>query len=138
MSHVRNLFHNGPGHPSSPSPSPAFVATAPEFAGKPFVSKEFAPSLAAVPPIALQRPVPEFSVEEARILPEHRLVCYTDPHSPAADRFRYLRMRLREAWSAGKLKRILITSSLPHEGKSTARLNWRPRYLRGADARFCW
>jgi tyrosine-protein kinase Etk/Wzc len=32
-------------------------------------------------------------------------------------------MRLRELWSAGKLKKILITSPLDHDGKSTVILN---------------
>jgi capsular exopolysaccharide synthesis family protein len=32
-------------------------------------------------------------------------------------------MRLREPWSAGKLKRLLVTSPLSHDGKSTVVLN---------------
>jgi capsular exopolysaccharide synthesis family protein len=62
-------------------------------------------------------------VENAEILPEARLVFHTDPHSPGADRYRLLRMRLRELGSSGKLKTLLITSPLPHEGKSTVCLN---------------
>ena len=52
-----------------------------------------------------------------------RIVFQTEPTSPAADRIRYLRMRLREPWEAGKLKTVLITSPLAHEGKSTITLN---------------
>jgi len=55
--------------------------------------------------------------------PECRLVVHTDPRSPAADRFRYLRIRLREPWQTGKLKSVLITSALPRDGKSTVALN---------------
>jgi len=62
-------------------------------------------------------------VENAEILPETRLVFHTDPRSPGADRYRLLRMRLRELGSSGKLKTLLITSPLPHDGKSTVCLN---------------
>jgi capsular exopolysaccharide synthesis family protein len=48
---------------------------------------------------------------------------HTDPRSAAADRFRFLRMCLRELWNAGKLKSLQITSPLPQEGKSTIALN---------------
>ena len=53
----------------------------------------------------------------------NRLVFHTDPHSVAAERFRLLRMRLQERWKARKLKTLLITSPLPHDGKSTVALN---------------
>ena len=52
-----------------------------------------------------------------------RVVFHTDPTSAAADKFRLLRMRLRECWAAGQLKSVLITSPLPGEGKSTTALN---------------
>ena len=53
----------------------------------------------------------------------NRLVFHTEPHSVAAERFRLLRMRLQERWKARKLKTLLITSPLPHDGKSTVALN---------------
>lgn len=62
-------------------------------------------------------------VEVARAGTESRVVFHTDPGGPGADRFRYLRMRLREAWEAGKLKSLVITSALPQDGKSTISLN---------------
>lgn len=61
--------------------------------------------------------------EEVVITPESRLVYYTDHHSPAADRFRMLRLRLQLIWITGKLKKILITSPLPGDGKSTVSMN---------------
>lgn len=66
---------------------------------------------------------PEIPVEEVCVGPECRIVFYTDPRSPGADRFRFLRMRLREIWNAGKLRSLLITSPLPGDGKSTIALN---------------
>jgi len=65
----------------------------------------------------------DFPVMEARPRPETRLICHTDPRSAAADRFRYLRMLLREPWSAGKLKKLLIAGALAHDGKSTITMN---------------
>lgn len=52
-----------------------------------------------------------------------RVVFHTDPNGAAADRFRLLRMRLRDCWAAGKLQSVLVTSPLPGDGKSTTALN---------------
>lgn len=60
---------------------------------------------------------------EVQVLPESRIVMHTDPRSAGADRFRFLRMCLRELWKAGKLKSLVITSPLPQDGKSTIALN---------------
>lgn len=65
----------------------------------------------------------EQPVETARLAPELRIVFHTAPSSPSADRFRLLRMRLREFRSAKTLSRLLITSPLPHDGKSTISVN---------------
>lgn len=62
-------------------------------------------------------------VEEVDLQPSHRIVTVSDPRSPGADRFRYLRMRLRELSAKGKLKSLVITSPLPQDGKSTVALN---------------
>jgi protein-tyrosine kinase len=67
--------------------------------------------------------LPEFPVEEAHLSKENRLVYHDDPRSPAADRYRLLRMRLKEHWHAGKLKKLLVTSALAHDGKSTVIIN---------------
>jgi capsular exopolysaccharide synthesis family protein len=60
---------------------------------------------------------------QAVIPPGSRLVYHTDPHSAAADRYRTLRIRLQPLWVSGKLKKILITSPLPGDGKSTVSMN---------------
>jgi len=65
----------------------------------------------------------QISPEEVQVLPSSRIVMHTDPRSAGADRFRFLRMCLREMWNAGKLKSLQITSPLPQEGKSTIALN---------------
>lgn len=65
----------------------------------------------------------EIPVENATITPATRVVYYTDPDSPAADRFRLLRMRLWPLWESGKLKSLLVTSAQAQDGKSTIALN---------------
>jgi capsular exopolysaccharide synthesis family protein len=62
-------------------------------------------------------------VAQARIEPTSSFVFYTVPEGPAADRFRLLRMRLQEPWRTRKIKTLLITSPLPHDGKSTVAVN---------------
>jgi capsular exopolysaccharide synthesis family protein len=52
-----------------------------------------------------------------------RIVCHTEPSSPGADKFRLLRMGLRNLRNTGKLKTLLITSPVPQDGKTTVALN---------------
>jgi len=61
--------------------------------------------------------------EEVSLDPLSRVVFHSDPSGLGADRFRYLRMRLRERANAGKLKSLLVTSPMPLDGKSTTALN---------------
>lgn len=65
----------------------------------------------------------QIPMAEVQVLPESRIVMHTDPASPAADRFRFLRMCLRDLWTTKKLNSLLITSPLPQDGKSTIALN---------------
>lgn len=61
--------------------------------------------------------------ESVTVEPHSRIVFHTDARGLGADRFRFLRLRLREVSKAGKLKSVLITSPLPQDGKSTVALN---------------
>jgi capsular exopolysaccharide synthesis family protein len=54
---------------------------------------------------------------------QSRLVSVTDKGSPAAEAFRLLSVRLRHFRRDRALKKILITSSTPQEGKSTCSAN---------------
>jgi capsular exopolysaccharide synthesis family protein len=49
---------------------------------------------------------------------QNRLVSYTDGESPAAEAFRLLGVRLRNLRRTRPIKRVLITSTIPQEGKS--------------------
>jgi capsular exopolysaccharide synthesis family protein len=62
-------------------------------------------------------------VEEVQVPVSSRITFHTDPQSAVADRFRFVRMRLRPIWETGKLRSLLITSPLPGDGKSTIALN---------------
>ena len=54
---------------------------------------------------------------------QSRLVCVTDKESLAAEKFRFLAVRLRQMRQTRPLKKILVTSSVPQEGKSTVAAN---------------
>ena len=62
-------------------------------------------------------------VRQVRVEPDARVVLKTDPQGPGADRFRLLRMRLRELKGLARLRSLVITSPLPEDGKSTIALN---------------
>jgi capsular exopolysaccharide synthesis family protein len=63
--------------------------------------------------------------ESVRVLvpPQSKLVCITDEESLAAEKFRFLKVRLRHIQQKRLLKRLLITSSVPEEGKSMIAAN---------------
>jgi capsular exopolysaccharide synthesis family protein len=67
--------------------------------------------------------VAQFSVETVAVRPEARIVVHTDPRGPTADRLRLLRLRLNQSWNQETLKRLLVTSPQPHDGKSTIAMN---------------
>jgi capsular exopolysaccharide synthesis family protein len=54
---------------------------------------------------------------------ESRLVCLSDQGSMAAEKFRVLGLKLRHLKEQRQLKRIVITSSIPEEGKSLVAAN---------------
>jgi capsular exopolysaccharide synthesis family protein len=55
--------------------------------------------------------------------PESRVPCLTDSGSPAAEAFRLLGVRLRHLRRDRPLKTVLITSTIPQEGKSMVAAN---------------
>ncbi len=54
---------------------------------------------------------------------QSRLVCLTDRESPTAEAIRLLGVRLRDLRQIRPLKTVLITSTIPQEGKSTISAN---------------
>jgi len=57
------------------------------------------------------------------VSPQSRLVCLVDRESMAAEKFRFLGIRLRQLRQNRPLKKLLITSSIPQEGKSMVASN---------------
>lgn len=57
------------------------------------------------------------------ILPQSRLVSVGEEQSLGAEKFRFLAVRLRQMRQSRPLKRVLITSTIPQEGKSTVAAN---------------
>lgn len=55
--------------------------------------------------------------------PASRLVFFTQPESLAAEKFRFLGVRLRQMRQTRPLKKVLITSTIPEEGKSLVSAN---------------
>ena len=64
---------------------------------------------------------------------EGRLVCLTDRESPTAEAIRLLGVRLRDMRRFRPLKKVLITSSIPQEGKSTIAGNLACALARGSE-----
>jgi capsular exopolysaccharide synthesis family protein len=81
-------------------------------------------------------PIPEAAVQEledsvppalpsldVQVPASSRLVYFTEPHSLAAEKFRFLGVRLRQLRQSRTLKKVLVTSTTPEEGKSLVSAN---------------
>lgn len=58
-----------------------------------------------------------------RVEASSRLVFFSEPDSLAAEKFRFLGVRLRQIRQSRALKRVLVTSTIPEEGKSLVSAN---------------
>jgi capsular exopolysaccharide synthesis family protein len=98
--------------PQIPEPvQPAEVELLSQFAAKETVTQ---------PPVDTALEFPSLNVSVA---PESRLVFFTEPDSLAAEKFRFLGVRLRQMQQGRTLKKVLITSTIPEEGKSLVSAN---------------
>jgi capsular exopolysaccharide synthesis family protein len=68
-------------------------------------------------------PFPQFKPLEISLPLQSRLVSLVQPECPAAEAFRLLAVRLRHLRSERPLKKLLITSTTPEEGKSFVSAN---------------
>ncbi len=64
-----------------------------------------------------------FPSVEVSFAPESPLVFFTQPESLAAEKFRFLSVRLRQMRQNRPLKKVLVTSTIPEEGKSLVAVN---------------
>ena len=87
-------------------------------------SEEFEPSLRGKQDVdvapELDQPIPSVPVT---IKPDARLVCLTQMDSLAAEKFRFLAVRLRQLQQNRAVKKLLVTSTIPEEGKSMISAN---------------
>lgn len=86
------------------------------------------PSVATVPAKEVQQQplsgiLAKFPTLHVRPEPSSRLVAVTEPQSLAAEKFRFLGVRLRQLQKTRTLKKILVTSTIPEEGKSMVSAN---------------
>jgi capsular exopolysaccharide synthesis family protein len=65
----------------------------------------------------------QFQSLKVLVPPQSRLVCVTDKESLAAEKFRFLGVRLRQLQQKRPLKKVLITSTIPQEGKTMVAAN---------------
>jgi capsular exopolysaccharide synthesis family protein len=65
----------------------------------------------------------DFPSLQVSVLPSSKLVFLTEPDSLAAEKFRFLGVRLRQLRQSRPLKKVLVTSTIPEEGKSTVSAN---------------
>ena len=85
-------------------------------------------SSASVDSLEPTQSVPSGGLEQCPVLPvkireDSRLVSLGKEGSLGAEKFRFLAVRLRQFRQSRPLKKILITSSIPEEGKSTVAAN---------------
>jgi len=66
---------------------------------------------------------PHFESIQVSAPPEGHLVCLPDEESPAGEAFHLLGVRLRHMRRQQPLKKLLITSTIPQEGKSVCAAN---------------
>jgi capsular exopolysaccharide synthesis family protein len=115
-----------------PQPAPESLQPAPEFpppvSEPPQPPAEF-PELSLMASEAPQAEEPRTSdFEQFQSLPivmppNSRVVTLTEKESLAAEKFRFLGVRLRQIQQSRPLKKVLITSTIPEEGKSMVSSN---------------
>lgn len=74
-------------------------------------------------PVEQSNPFDQFKSLKVSLDPQSRLLSLTDGGSPTAEAFRLLGVRLRHLRRQRSLKSLLITSTIPEEGKSLVAAN---------------
>ena len=96
----------------APKDLPAHELTPHDFAEQEFTENDFvANDLSQFQSLSVSPP------------PDSKLVCLNAPESFGAEKFRFLGVRLRQLQHTRPLKKLLITSTIPEEGKSTVSAN---------------
>lgn len=77
----------------------------------------------------------QFQTLQISLPAQSRLVCLTDRENPAAEAIRLLAVRLKDIRKVRTLKKVLITSTIPQEGKSMISANLACALAYASDAR---
>lgn len=113
-------------------PADGATETKPERKDLLFSGEGFGPGAAETDPLVIARTLEDeqrretFSHFQTLEIPEtrsSRLVCLTGTDSPVTEAFHVLGVRLRGLQRERKMKRLLITSTIPQEGKSVVAAN---------------
>jgi capsular exopolysaccharide synthesis family protein len=96
----------------APQDLPANELAPHDFSEKEFAENDFAES-----------DLKQFQSLPVSLPADGKLICLTAPESLAAEKFRFLGVRLRQLQHSRPLKKLLITSTIPEEGKSTVSAN---------------
>ena len=96
----------------APKNFPATEGAPRDFAEKDFAENDFA-----------NNDLSQFQSLPVSLPPDSKLICLTAPESLGAEKFRFLGVRLRQLQHTRPLKKLLITSMIPEEGKSTVAAN---------------
>lgn len=75
------------------------------------------------PPGQAPTTIPDFPTITVNLPASSRLVFFTEPDSLASEKFRFLGVRLRQMRHSRTLKKVLVTSTIPEEGKSLVSAN---------------
>ena len=123
MSHIFDALQRSEAERTGGEPSSFSVATELLRVAE---QKIHAPAVNVSAPVAVLAPME--SLEQFPSLPvmipsPNRLVSISEQESLAAEKFRFLAVRLRTLQQSRPLKKILITSTMPEEGKSTVSAN---------------
>jgi len=96
----------------APKDLPANDFTPRDFAGQEFAENDYA-----------SNDLSKFQSLRVSLPEDSKLVCLNAPESFGAEKFRFLGVRLRQLQHTRPLKKLLITSTIPEEGKSTVSAN---------------
>jgi len=101
----------------APQDLPANELAPHDFSEKEFAENDFAESDFA------ESDLRQFQSLPVSLPADSKLICLTAPESLGAEKFRFLGVRLRQLQHSRPLKKLLITSTIPEEGKSTVSAN---------------
>jgi capsular exopolysaccharide synthesis family protein len=112
--------------PASPSPSETVVANEVSLQSNPVLfspTPSYSREAALSGQDAVRASLHRFRSIQPSVTPQSRLVSINGEETLAAEKFRFVGVRLKQLQQSRKIKKVLVTSSIPQEGKSTVAAN---------------